>query len=234
VSRLFGHGDLRLWLLKLIGERPRHGYDVIAELEAQFLGIYSPSAGTIYPRLSALEEEGLIEVEREEEGRKVYRLTDGGRAELERRSEEIDVLRERLSRSAREIARDVREDVKASVRDLRNEIRRAATEVRRDERRASRAAKDTAREARELARSTRDAARRTRDAAKDATTELRSIWQSLQADLDGFVTDVVSAARRYDLDRRRLDRLRDVLREARASIVEALDGDDRSDKEKGA
>jgi DNA-binding PadR family transcriptional regulator len=233
VSRLFGHGDLRLWLLKLLGERPRHGYDIIAGLEEQFLGVYSPSPGTVYPRLASLEEEGLIEVDREDEGRKVYRLTDGGRAELERRSEELAVLRERLTKSAREIARDVRDDVKSSVRDLRNEIRRAATEVRRDERRASRTAKDAAREARELARTSRDAARRTRDAARDASSDLKSIWRSLQADLDGFVSDVVAAARRHDLDRQRLDRLRDVLRDARASIVEALDGDmDR--KERGA
>jgi DNA-binding PadR family transcriptional regulator len=234
VSRLFGHGDLRLWLLKLIGERPRHGYDIIAGLEEQFLGIYSPSPGTVYPRLSALEEEGLIAVEREDEGRKIFRLTDEGRAELERRDEELRALSDRLTRSAREIARDVREDVKSSVRDIRNEIRRAATEVRRDERRASRVARDTAREARELAKSGRDAARATRDAARDASTEIRSVWRSLQADLDGFVSDVVSAARRHDLDKQRLDRLRDVLRDARASIVEALDGNQKPDEERGA
>jgi DNA-binding PadR family transcriptional regulator len=210
MSKLFGHGDLRLWLLKLIDERPRHGYDIIAGLEEQFLGLYSPSPGTVYPRLSALESEGLIEVDREDEGRKVYRLTDAGRTELLERSEELSALGQRLTRSAKDIAREIRDDVKSSVRDLRREVRRAAVEVRRDERRASRIGRDTARVARE--------------AAREASTELRSIWRSLQADLDGFVSDVVSAAKRHDLDRERLDRLRGALREARASIVEALDG----------
>jgi DNA-binding PadR family transcriptional regulator len=232
VSKLFGHGDLRLWVLKLIEERPRHGYDIIAALEAQFLGIYSPSPGTVYPRLAALEQEGLIEVEREEEGRKIYRLTDAGAAEVRERSDELRQLGEHLTRSARDITRDIRDDVKSAVRDLRREVRRAAVEVRRDERRATRVTRDVARditrEGRDAARVGRDAARAARDAAREASGELRSVWRSLQADLDGFVSDVVSAARRYDLDRTRLDRLRGALREARASIMEALDGESTS------
>ena len=229
MSRLFGHGDLRLWLLKLIDERPRHGYDIIAGLEEQFLGLYSPSPGTVYPRLSALEQEGLIEVDREDEGRKVYRLTDLGRKELNERREELSVLADRLTQSAKDIARVIKDDVKSSVRDLKAEVRRAAMEIRRDERRASRTARDAAREAKEVARVGRDAARAARDAAREAGDEIRSIWKSLQADLDGFVSDVVSAARRHDLDRDRLERLRGALREARATIVEALDGSRRRD-----
>lgn len=209
VSRLFGHGDLRLWLLKLIDDRPRHGYDIIAGLEEQFLGIYSPSPGTVYPRLAALEHEGLVEVEREDEGRKIYRLTDKGRSELELRSEELRELGQRLSRSARDIAREIREDVRSSVRDLRREVRKAATDVRRDERRVGRGA--------------REGARAAKDGAREAATEIKAAWRSLQSDLDGFVSDVVSAARRHDLDRDRLDRLRTALREARVSIVEALE-----------
>src|SRR5919106_3004728 len=141
MSKLFGHGDLRLWLLKLLNERPRHGYDIIAGLEEQFLGVYSPSPGTVYPRLAALEQEGLIEVTTEEEGRKVYALTAAGREELGSRTEELEQLGERLTRSARDIARDIREDVKASVRDIRREIKEAARDVRRDERRESRASR---------------------------------------------------------------------------------------------
>jgi len=238
VSKLFGHGDLRLWLLKLIDEHPRHGYDIIAGLEEQFLGFYSPSPGTVYPRLAALESEGLIEqVESAAppeqsggaEGRKVYRLTDAGRDELAARSEELRELKERLTHSAREIARDIRDEVKSAVRDLRSEVKRAAIEVRRDERRVSRTSRETAREAaragRDAARAGRDAARVARDAARDASGEIRTIWRSLQADLDGFVSDVVSAARRHDIDRTRLADLRTALREARASILEALEGD---------
>lgn len=210
MSRLFGHGDLRLWLLKLIDDRPRHGYDIIAGLEEQFLGIYSPSPGTVYPRLAALEQEGLIEVESELEGRKIYRLTDRGRSQLAERGDELRELGQRLSRSAHDIARDIRDDVRSSVRDLRREVRRAATDVRREERRASRSVKDTTREARE--------------AAREVSAEIRATWRSLRADLDGFVTDVVSAAKRHELDRDRLDRLRGALHQARATVIEALEG----------
>lgn len=216
MSRLFGHGDLRLWLLKLIDDRPRHGYDIIAALEEQFLGIYSPSPGTVYPRLAALENEGLIEVSSELEGRKVYRLTDAGREELNARSAELKELGQRLSRSARDIAKEIREDVRSSVRDLRREVIRAANDVRREERRTTRTAKETARDA--------------RHAARDASQEIRSAWRSLRADLDGFVSDVVSAARRHELDRERLDRLRSALHQARATIVEALEGDQPTDR----
>jgi DNA-binding PadR family transcriptional regulator len=235
VSRLFGHGDLRLWLLKLIDERPRHGYDIIAGLEEQFLGFYSPSPGTVYPRLAALESEGLIEqVESDEEGRKVYRLTPKGKEELDARSAELRELRARLTRSAHEIARDIKDEVKSAVRDLRSEVRRAAVEVRRDERRASRVSRDAARDAarvgRGAARAAREAAREVRDAARGASSEVRTLWRSLQADLDGFVSDVVSAARRHDLDRTRLSELRSALREARAAILEALERDHRGDR----
>lgn len=213
MSKLFGHGDLRLWLLKLIDDHPRHGYDIISGLEEQFLGIYSPSPGTVYPRLQALEQEGLIEVADEEDGRKVYQLTDKGRAELEARTAELRELGDRLAKSARDIARDIRDDVKSAVRDLRAEVRRAAVEVRRDERRASRAGRDASRERTRTAR-----------VARDVSHEVRGVLRSLQTDLDGFVSDVLSAARRHGVDRERLDALRQALRDARAAVVEALEG----------
>ena len=217
MSRLFGHGDLRLWLLKLLDEEPRHGYEIIAGLEEQFLGVYSPSAGTVYPRLSALEQEGLIEVVSEDEGRKIYGLTPAGREELRSRKSELSELGDRLARSARVIAREIRDDVKASVRDLRREILEAAREVRRDERRESRAGRHASRRRYDVAR----------HAARDVSSEVKSVLRSLQGDLDGFVADVVSAARRRNLDRERLGTLRDALREARSTILEALDGEDK-------
>jgi DNA-binding PadR family transcriptional regulator len=215
MSRLFGHGDLRLWLLKLLADEPRHGYDIIAVMEEEFLGVYSPSPGTVYPRLQALEQEGLIEHVESEEGRKVYKLTEAGRAELEERTGELRELGERLARSAREIAKDIRDDVKASVRDLRREILEAAREVRRDERR----------EARHVRHSTKRRYDSTRHAAREVSSDVRSTLRSLQGDLDGFVADVVSAARRRKLDKERLGSLRNVLRDARATILEALEGD---------
>jgi DNA-binding PadR family transcriptional regulator len=78
VSPVFRHGGLRLYLLKLLDEAPRHGYEVIRLLQDRFLGVYAPSPGTIYPRLARLEEEGLVTHD-EVDGRKVYRITDKGR-----------------------------------------------------------------------------------------------------------------------------------------------------------
>ncbi|MDQ1586241.1 MAG: hypothetical protein QOH80_1606, partial [Actinomycetota bacterium] len=89
MTPVFGHGRLRLYLLKLLAESPRHGYDVIRDLEDRFLGLYAPSAGTVYPRLARLEVEGLV-THAEEEGRKVYRITDAGLAELAARQGELD------------------------------------------------------------------------------------------------------------------------------------------------
>lgn len=228
MSRLFGHGDLRLWLLKLLNERPRHGYDIIAGLEEQFLGVYAPSPGTVYPRLAALEQEGLIEVVAEEDGRKVYALTDAGRAELRARADELREIGDRLTRSARDIAREIRDDVKQSVRDIRREIKEAARDVRRDERRESRAAREDARRLRDEARraqsEARDRYRAAREAARDVGGELRSVLRSLQADLDGFVADVVDAARKRALDAARLDELKDAIRDARDTIIDAVEG----------
>ena len=85
MSPVFRHGGLRLYLLKLLDEAPRHGYEVIRLLQDRFLGVYSPSPGTIYPRLARLEEEGLVTHD-EVDGKKVYRITDKGREEINRAS----------------------------------------------------------------------------------------------------------------------------------------------------
>jgi DNA-binding PadR family transcriptional regulator len=129
MSPVFGHGRLRLYLLKLLEESPRHGYEVIRLLQDRFLGVYSPSPGTIYPRLARLEEEGLVTHE-VVKGKKVYRLTDAGRAELERRMDELAELEDELTESVRDIAREVQEDVRDTVRSLREELTQAAREMR--------------------------------------------------------------------------------------------------------
>src|SRR3954451_1110860 len=133
MTTVFRHGALRLYLLKLLGERPRHGYEVISLLEDRFLGLYAPSAGTVYPRLAKLETEGLVE-HREADGRKVYSLTDAGRAELARQEGALRTLEADLSRSVAQMAQDVRSQVRESVRDLRAELKQAAREVRRESR----------------------------------------------------------------------------------------------------
>src|SRR5579872_2920246 len=163
MSPVFRHGSLRLYLLRLLDEEPRHGYEVIRLLRDRFMGVYSPSPGTIYPRLARLEEEGLVTHD-EVDGRKVYRITEAGREELRSRSDELDELEEELSASVSDIVREVREDVRQTVRSLREELTWAARESRR-------MGRDAATDAREQARQARDeawaAARQARDEAKE-------------------------------------------------------------------
>lgn len=169
MSPVFGHGALRLYLLKLLDESPRHGYELIRLLEDRFLGLYSPSAGTIYPRLARLEEAGLISHE-EEGGRKTYRLTDAGRAELATRADDLARLEVDVQTSAGRIAAEIRDDVHATVRDLRQELRAAAKDVRRQERHETRSTdRSTSRAVRTLER---DIARFAKDVAKLASRRL--------------------------------------------------------------
>src|SRR6516225_4703806 len=183
LSPVFRHGSLRLYLLRLLDEEPRHGYEVIRLLRDRFMGVYSPSPGTIYPRLARLEEEGLVTHD-EVDGRKVYRITEAGREELRSRSDELDELEEELSASVSDIVREVREDVRQTVRSLREELTWAARESRRmgrdmaaDVREQARQARDEAREqarqaredAREQANQAREQARQAHDEAHDDT-----------------------------------------------------------------
>ncbi|MFJ5120367.1 MULTISPECIES: helix-turn-helix transcriptional regulator [unclassified Kitasatospora] len=125
MSPVFGHGRLRLYLLKLLDESPRHGYEVIRLLEERFQGLYAPSAGTVYPRLAKLEQEGLV-AHSTEGGRKVYRLTDAGRTELAARQGELDELELEIRDSVAQLAGAIREDVRDSAKDLREELWSAA------------------------------------------------------------------------------------------------------------
>jgi DNA-binding PadR family transcriptional regulator len=127
MSPVFRHGRLRLYLLKLLDEAPRHGYEVIRLLQDRFMGIYAPSPGTIYPRLARLEEEGLVTHD-EADGRKVYRITEKGREELRARLDDLTELEEEITASVRDIAREVTEDVRDTVRTLREELSWAARE----------------------------------------------------------------------------------------------------------
>jgi DNA-binding PadR family transcriptional regulator len=141
MSPVFSHGRLRLYLLKLLEESPRHGYDVIRLLEDRFMGLYAPSPGTIYPRLARLEAEGLV-TQTQEGGRKVYRITDAGRQELASRREELDELEAEISGSVHGLAREIRDEVRGSVRDLKQELKQAAREMRREQRHENRSRRD--------------------------------------------------------------------------------------------
>ena len=127
---VFAHGNLRLYLLALLEERPRHGYELIQALSERFGGTYSPSAGTIYPRLSKLEEEGLVT--KSTDGRKtVYEITAAGSAELDSRRHELDAIEDDLTDSVRRLADGVRAEVNDAMRSLRAELASAAREAKR-------------------------------------------------------------------------------------------------------
>jgi DNA-binding PadR family transcriptional regulator len=126
---VFAHGQMRLYLLALLNEGPRHGYEIIRALEERFNGLYSPSAGTVYPRLAKLEEEGLVE--RTDDGRKAtYRITEAGRSEVAARELDLADLQQDLDHSVSELAQQVRQRVHGSSKDLRAELKEAAKQAR--------------------------------------------------------------------------------------------------------
>jgi DNA-binding PadR family transcriptional regulator len=141
MSPVFSHGRLRLYLLKLLDESPRHGYEVIRLLEDRFMGLYAPSPGTIYPRLQRLEADGLV-TQSQEGGRKVYQITDAGREELASRRDELDELEREIAGSVHGLAREIRDEVRGTVRDLKQELKQAAREIRREQRSENRSRRD--------------------------------------------------------------------------------------------
>ncbi|MGI5437725.1 PadR family transcriptional regulator [Streptomyces shenzhenensis] len=199
---VFAHGRLRLYLLKLLDEAPRHGYEVIRLLEERFQGLYAPSAGTVYPRLAKLEAEGLV-THTTEGGRKVYAITDAGRAELADRSGELADLELEIRESVAELAAEIRADVRGAAGDLRREMRAAASEARRgtgtrateqgpfgeygevgdkeswrvakeEMRRVKQEWKEQARRAKDESRRAREEAQRARRQAQEAQTRARA------------------------------------------------------------
>ena len=94
--RMFESGELRLVLLKLIADEPRHGYDLIRAIEDLTGGEYAPSPGIVYPTLTLLQDMGLVEEAAGEGARRPFQVTDEGRSHLEEREDEVDALFERL------------------------------------------------------------------------------------------------------------------------------------------
>lgn len=200
MSPVFAHGQLRLYLLALLEEGPRHGYEIIRALEDRFNGLYSPSAGTVYPRLAKLEEEGLVE--RSEEGRKAtYRITDAGRAEVQARQLDLADLQQDLDHSVRELAQQVRSRVHGSATDLRAELKAAAKEARANATPAG--------------------------TAYDAAWPLGE-WgngpaaRDIEAAINAFRHDVRDAVRRLQADSQKRQEVLDILHDAAGRIREVL------------
>jgi DNA-binding PadR family transcriptional regulator len=100
LRRFFAHGDLRLVILRLISEKPRHGYEIIKEIEERVAGAYSPSPGVIYPTLTLLEELGYVAVSPGEGARKLHEITDSGRAFLTANGPAVDALFARMQEAS--------------------------------------------------------------------------------------------------------------------------------------
>ncbi|HEU4996252.1 MAG TPA: PadR family transcriptional regulator [Gemmatimonadaceae bacterium] len=98
MGRMFEQGDLKYVILRLLEEKPRHGYEIIKELEDRFGGAYSPSPGTVYPTLTMLEDLGYAKANQDEGGRKVYEVTPEGSAYLKEHSTTVDSIFERIGR----------------------------------------------------------------------------------------------------------------------------------------
>jgi DNA-binding PadR family transcriptional regulator len=200
---VFSHGSLRLYLLSLLETRPMHGYELIQALSDRFGGTYSPSAGTIYPRLAKLEEEGLVT--KTTEGRKtVYSITEAGRNELRARASDLDDIENEVTDSLRRMADEVRAGVNQAMKSLRADLAAAAREAKRDARDAT--ATGTPRNF------PADSRAESRLTLREADIVLNEFRQQVRADLraasmhDG-VPDAVVEQLRADLARARTDLL---------------------------
>ena len=126
---VFAHGAVRLYLLALLESGPKHGYELIKALKDRFGGTYSPSAGTIYPRLGKLEQDGLVATE--SAGRRTnYHITPSGLAELNRRREELAGVETDISASVRRLADSLRQDIRSNMRGLRADMAATAEAAR--------------------------------------------------------------------------------------------------------
>ena len=114
-GRIFEQGDLKYVILQLLAEKPRHGYEVIKELEEKFGGHYAPSAGTVYPTLSLLEDLGYATVTPEEGGKKVYTITEEGRKYLEQNRTAVDDIFERIAEFGASFLSDSMGDINRAI-----------------------------------------------------------------------------------------------------------------------
>ena len=117
-GRVFEQGDLKYVILRLLDEKPRHGYDIIKELEERSGGAYSPSPGTVYPTLTMLEDLGFARATPEEGGRKIYEVTDAGREHLRQHKGTVEDIFERIAQFGAGFFGEAMGEVTRATRDL--------------------------------------------------------------------------------------------------------------------
>ena len=116
--RAFEQGDLRLVILKLIADEPRHGYDIIKAIEDNFGGTYSPSPGVVYPTLTLLEDQGFATVT-PEGAKKLYTATDDGRAFLETNKATVDALFARMDKARKTFGGGLAPEIRRALENFR-------------------------------------------------------------------------------------------------------------------
>jgi DNA-binding PadR family transcriptional regulator len=122
-KRMFEGGELRLVLLKLIADQPRHGYELIKAIEEMTEGEYAPSPGIVYPTLTMLEDMGLIAEAKSKDTKKVYEATAEGRAHLDENSAEVEELIERLEGHGHHRRRGQRPEIGRAIGNLMTALR---------------------------------------------------------------------------------------------------------------
>src|SRR4030088_3828955 len=128
--RMFEGGDLKYVILDQLKDKPAHGYELIKALEERFGGFYAPSPGAVYPTLQMLEDMGYVNSV-QEDGRKIYSITDAGRAFMTERRPQVDEVFSRMKErwgaewgpQAHRLMHDLRNDMRDLGRSVANEAR---------------------------------------------------------------------------------------------------------------
>src|SRR5882672_7372072 len=110
----FESGDMKYVILKLVQDKPRHGYEVMKELEERLHGCYRPSPGTVYPTLQWLEDEGLVSA-KDVEGKKIFEITEAGRAFLEEHRDVVEEIFDRVKQTVERVMGGAMVDVNRAV-----------------------------------------------------------------------------------------------------------------------
>ena len=129
-GRMFDQGHLKFVILRLLEEKPRHGYEIIKEIEDRFGGAYAPSPGTVYPTLTLLEDLGFARARPEESGKKIYEITDEGRAHLAENQPLIDDIFSKIADFASNIFGEPMMEVNRGLKDVAKAIYGAKTAAR--------------------------------------------------------------------------------------------------------
>jgi DNA-binding PadR family transcriptional regulator len=120
--RMFDGGELRLVLLKLIADAPRHGYDLIREIETLTGGAYAPSPGVVYPTLTMLDDMGFIAQQQSEGAKKAFAITEAGTAELDANKELVEALIARLTAIGEERQKTDSRSIRRAMGNLREAL----------------------------------------------------------------------------------------------------------------